>query len=151
MAKLDEIAELLTEEIRSFETSVNRLEKLQQEIKTLKIQPDSSGIDHILKGYNDSQKKVMEEQNKLLANVIYHTKRSMALPKWSVKLFWALSVIILLILVYALFQVSRISEKEEAAFSEGESNAVRHYERFMEENAEAGVLYEEWRNAKGKK
>ena len=151
MAKLDEIAELLTEEIRSFETSVSRLEKLQQEIKTFKIQPDPSGIDYILKGYNDSQKKMTEEQNKLLANVIYHTKRSMALPKWSVKLFWVLSVIILLVLGYALFQISQVSKKEQAAFLQGESNTVRHYERFMEENPEAGVLYKEWRNAKGKK
>jgi uncharacterized membrane protein len=151
MAKLDEIAELLTEEIRSFEISVNRLEKLQQEIRTFKIQPDPSGIDYILKGYNDSQKKMTEEQNKLLANVIYHIKKSMALPIWSVKLFWALSVIILLILGYALFQVSRIAKKEQAAFTEGESNAVWHYERFMEENPEAGILYEEWRNTKGKK
>lgn len=151
MAKLDEIAELLTEEIRSFETSVSRLEKLQQEIKTFKIQPDPSGIDYILKGYNDSQKKMTEEQNKLLANVIYHIKQSMALPKWSIKLFWALSVIILLILGYALFQVSRISEKEEAAFLQGENKTVRYFEWFMEENPEAGILYEEWRNTKGKK
>ena len=92
-----------------------------------------------------------EEQNKLLANVIYHTKRSMALPKWSVKLFWVLSVIILLVLGYALFQISQVSKKEQAAFLQGESNTVRHYERFMEENPEAGVLYKEWRNAKGKK
>lgn len=151
MAKLDEIAELLTEEIRSFETSVSRLEKLQQEIKTFTIQPDPSGIDYILKGYNDSQKKITEEQNKLLANVIYHIKRSMALPKWSIKLFWVLSVIVLLILGYALFQVSRISKKEQTAFSEGESNAVQHYKRFMKENPEVAALYQEWRTTKGKK
>ncbi|NYJ28070.1 DUF6730 family protein [Allomuricauda sp. ARW1Y1] len=151
MAKLDEIAELLTEEIKGFENSVNRMEELKAFLMTYKIQADTSDIDFIVKRYNDHQKKAVDEQNKLLANVIYHTKKSMALPKWAVKLFWALSVIILLVLGYALFQVSRIPKKEQAAFSQGESNAVRHFERFMEETPEAGALYEEWRKPKGKK
>jgi len=151
MAKLDEIAELLTEEIKGFENSVNRMEELKTFLMTYKVQADTSDIDFILKRYNDHQKKAVVEQNKLLANVIYHTKRSMTLPKWSVKLFWTLSVIILLVLGYAIFQISGIPKKEQAAYSQGESNAVRYFERFMEETPEAGTLYKEWRNHKGKK
>tara|TARA_Y100001933_G_C18993967_1_gene561719 strand:+ start:202 stop:657 length:456 start_codon:yes stop_codon:yes gene_type:complete len=151
MAKLDEIAELLTEELRNFENSVTRLEHLQKELQNCEIRPDTSDIDYILKGYNDAQKRTFEEQNKLLANVIHHIKKSMSLPKWSVKLFWGLSVTILLVLGYAMFQISGIPKKEKTAFSQGENNAVRHFERFMEENPEAGAVYEEWRNPKDKK
>lgn len=151
MAKLDEIAELLTDEIKEFEKSVNRMEQLKKFLMTYKIQADTSDVDFILKRYNDSQNKTIEEQNKLLANVVYHTKKSMTLPKWAIKLFWALSVIILLVLGYALFQISRIPKKEQAAYSQGESNAIRHFERFMEENPEASTLYKEWLNPKGKK
>ncbi len=151
MAKLDEIAELLTEELKNFEHSVNRMEKLKEFMMDYKVQADTDGIDHLLKGYNDNQKKTVEEQNELLANVIYYVKKSIALPKWAVKLFWGLLVTILLVLGYSIFQISRIPKKEQAAFSQGESNAVRHFERFMEENPEVSALYEEWRNSKNKK
>ncbi len=151
MAKLDEIAELLTEELKNFEHSVNRMEKLKKFLMGYKVSADTADIDYLLKGYNDYQKKAVEEQNKLLANVIYHVKKSIAFPKWVVKLFWGFLVIVLLILGYAIFQISNIPKKEQAAFSQGESNAVRHFERFMEETPEAGALYNEWRNPKGKK
>ena len=151
MAKLDEIAELLTEELKNFEYSVNRMEKLKEFLMGYKVSADTADIDYLLKGYNDSQKKAVEEQNKLLANVIYHVKKSIAFPKWAVKLFWGFLVIVLLVLGYAIFQISNIPKKEQAAFARGESNAIRHFERFMEETPEAGALYEEWRNPKDKK
>ncbi|WP_136465420.1 DUF6730 family protein [Flagellimonas onchidii] len=151
MAKLDEIAELLTEELKNFEHSVNRMEKLKEFLMGYKVSADTADIDYLLKGYNDTQKKVVEEQNKLLAKVIYHTKKSIAFPKWAVKLFLGFLVIVLLILGYAIFQISSITKKEQTAFSRGENNAVRHFEQFMEENPEAGALYEEWRNPKDKK
>jgi len=151
MAKLDEIAELLTEELKNFEHSVNRMEKLKEFLMGYKVSADTADIDYLLKGYNDSQKKVVEEQNKLLANVIYHVKKSIVFPKWAVKLFWGFLVTVLLVFGYAIFQISNIPKKEQAAFSQGESKAVRHFERFMEETPEAGALYEEWRNPNGKK
>ena len=151
MAKLDEIAELLTEELKNFEHSVNRMEKLKEFLMGYKVSADTADIDYLLKGYNNSQKKAVEEQNKLLANVIYHVKKSIVFPKWAIKLFWGFMITVLLGLGYAMLQVSSIPKKEQAAFSQGESNAVRHFERFMEETPEAGALYEEWRNPKGKK
>nr|WP_298998292.1 DUF6730 family protein [uncultured Allomuricauda sp.] len=151
MAKLDEIAELLTEELKNFEHSVNRMEKLKEFLIGYKVSADTSDIDYLLKGYNDSQKKAVEEQNKLLANVLYHVKKSIAFPKWAIKLFWGFLVIVLLVLGYAIFQISSIPKKEQAAFSQGESNAVKHFDRFMVETPEALALYEEWRNPKDKK
>ena len=151
MAKLDEIAELLTEELKNFEHSVNRMEKLKEFLMGYKVSADTADIDYLIKGYNDSQKKAVEEQNKLLANVIYHVKKSIVFPKWAVKLFWGFLVTVLLVLGYAIFQISSIPKKEQAAFTRGESNAVKHFEQFMVETPEAGALYEEWRNLKGKK
>ena len=75
MAKLDEIAELLTEEIKGFENSVNRMEELKTFLMTYKVQTDTSDIDFILKRYNDHQKKAIEDQHKLMANVVYYIKK----------------------------------------------------------------------------
>ncbi|GGG42796.1 hypothetical protein GCM10011414_10500 [Croceivirga lutea] len=151
MAKLDEIAELLTEEIRGFENSVGRLEKLQGELKTFRIEPDTSGIDFILKRYNDHQKKAIEEQHKLMANVVYYIKNSMTFPKWAIKLFWGLLVCIFLILGFSIYKVSRISDIKQEAYGKGEEKAVAHFRAFFEASPEASDLYEKWRKPQTKK
>lgn len=150
MAKLDEIAELLTEEIKGFENSVNRMEQLKKFLTTYKVQADTSDIDFILKRYNDYQTKVVEEQNKLMANVIYHTKKSMAFPKWAVKLFWGLSVCIILTLGFSVYKVSQIPEIKQEAFGQGEEKAVAHFKAFFEANPDASELYQEWREPQNK-
>ncbi|CAN0602998.1 unnamed protein product, partial [Ectocarpus sp. 12 AP-2014] len=60
MAKLDEIVELLTEELKNFEHSVNRMEKLKEFLIGYKVSADTDDIDYLLRGYNDSQKKAVE-------------------------------------------------------------------------------------------
>lgn len=151
MAKIDEIAELLTEEIKGFENSVNRMEELKAFLMTYKIQADTSDIDFILKRYNDHQKKTVENQHKLMANVVYYIKRSMAFPKWAIKLFWGLLVCIFLVLGFSVYKVSQISEIKHEAFEQGEEKAVAHFRAFFEASPEAGELYQEWREPKSKK
>lgn len=151
MAKLDEIAELLTEEIRGFENSVDRLEKLQRELKTFRIEPDTSGIDFILKQYNDHQKKAVEDQHKLMANVVYYIKKSMTFPKWAIKLFWGLLVCVFLVLGFSVYKVSRISDIKQEAHGKGEEKAVAHFRAFFEASPEASVLYQKWREPQTKK
>lgn len=144
MAKLDEIAALLVEEINGFEKSVNRLELLQKSLKGFKIQPDTTDIDFILKRYNDHQKQAIEEHHKLMANVIHHIKKSIAFPKWLIKLFWGLLVCIILVLGFSVYKVSRISEMEQEAFKKGEEKAVTHFRTFFEQTPKASELYEKW-------
>jgi len=45
MAKLDEIAELLTEEIKGFENSADRMEQRKKFLIDYKVQDDTSDID----------------------------------------------------------------------------------------------------------
>ncbi|WP_350291666.1 DUF6730 family protein [uncultured Croceitalea sp.] len=151
MAKLDEIAELLTEEIKGFENSVNRMEKLKAFLMTYKVQADTSHIDFILKEYNDYQKKAVEDQHKLMANVVYYIKKSMTIPKWAVKLFVGLVVCVILVLGFSIYKVSRISKIEQEAYGQGEEKAVAHFRAFFEASPEASELYQEWREPQSKK
>ncbi|RRQ48819.1 hypothetical protein DZC72_14220 [Maribacter algicola] len=151
MAKLDEIAELLTEEIKEFENSVSRLEELQAFLMNYKIKPDTSDIDFILRQYNDHQKKAIEDQHKLMGNVIYYIKKSMTFPKWATKLFCGLLVIIFLVLGYSVYKVSRIPEIRQVAFGQGEEKAVGHFRAFFEASPEASELYQKWREPQSKK
>ncbi len=151
MAKLDELAELLTEEIKGFQNSVDRMEQLQKFLMEYKVQADISGIDFILKRYNDHQKKAIEDQHRLMENVLQYIKKSMTIPKWSIKLFWSLLIIVFLVLGYSMYQVSRIPEREQIVFKKGEDEAVAHFRAFFDANPEAGKLYKEWIKPKIKK
>tara|TARA_R110002126_G_scaffold267119_2_gene410545 strand:- start:311 stop:766 length:456 start_codon:yes stop_codon:yes gene_type:complete len=151
MAKLDEIAELLTEEIKGFENSVNRMEDLKAFLTTYKVKADTSDIDFILKRYNDHQKKAVEDQHKLMTNVVYYIKKSMTFPKWAFKLVCGLLVCVFLVLGFSIYKVSRISKLEQAAYGQGEEKAVAHFREFFEASPEASELYQEWREPKSKK
>lgn len=151
MAKLDELAELLTEEVKGFQNSVDRMEQLQKFLMEYKVQADTTGIDFILKRYNDHQKKAIEDQHRLMENVLQYIKKSMTFPKWSIKLFWGLLIIIFLVLGFSVYKVSQIAEIKQEAFGQGEEKALGHFRAFFEASPEASELYQKWREPQSKK
>ena len=151
MAKLEEVAELLTEEIKKFENSISRLEGLHAFLRNYRLKPDTTDIDFILRRYNDHQKKAIEDQHRLMGNVIHYIKQSVTFPKWAVKLFWGHLVIIFLVLGFTVYKVSRIPEIRQEAYGQGEETAVGHFMAFFEASPEASELYQEWREPQTKK
>ena len=150
MAKLDEIAELLTEEINGFEKSIGRLEKVHEDFKNHPLRPDTSGLNALLKEYDNNQNNNIKEQQRLMERILHKVERSVLLPSWAIKLTWLL-VTVLLVLGFSIYQVSRISKKEEAAFIKGQDDAIEHYGTFFKESPEAKELYQKWLEVKGKK
>lgn len=151
MAKLEEVAELLTEEIKEFENSISRLEELHAFLRNYKLKPDTSDIDFILRRYNDHQKKAIDDQHRLMGNVIQYIKKSVTFPKWAIKLFWGLLVLIFLVLGFSVYKVSRIPEIRQEAYGQGEQKALGHFRAFFEATPEASKLYQEWREPQSKK
>lgn len=151
MAKLDEIAELLTEEINGFEKSIGRLEKVHENLQNLALRPDTTEINTLLKEYGNNQKKTVEEQQRLVQRILGKVERSILLPSWVIKLSWGLLVCILLILGYSVHEVSSTSKKEKAAYIKGRDNAMRHYRIFLDESPQAKELYQKWIEKNGKK
>lgn len=151
MAKLDEIAELLTEEINGFEKSIGRLEKVHENFKNLPLRPDTSELNALLKEYGYNQKNNIEEQQRLMGRILHKVERSVLLPSWATKLAWGLLVAVLLVLGFSIHQVSRIAKKEEAAYLKGQHDTIEHYGTFFKESPEAKELYQEWLEVEGKK
>ncbi|UBZ15784.1 hypothetical protein LDL77_08710 [Flagellimonas marinaquae] len=151
MAKLDEIAELLTEEINGFEKSIGRLEKVHENLRNLPLRPDTTEINVLLKDYSKDQKKTIEEQQRLMQRILHKVEKSIQLPSWVLKLSWGLLVCVLLVLGFSIYQVSRISKKEEAAYIKGRDSAMGHYNAFLDESPQAKELYQKWLEEKGKK
>ena len=85
-----------------------------------------------------------------MERILHKVERSVLLPSWAIKLTWLL-VTVLLVLGFSIYQVSRISKKEEAAFIKGQDDAIEHYGTFFKESPEAKELYQKWLEVKGKK
>jgi len=151
MAKLDEIAELLTEEINGFEKSIGRLEKVHEDLQNLPLRPDTTEINMLLKEYGNNQRKTIEEQQKLMQRILGKVEKSILLPSWAIKLSWGLLICILLVLGFSIHQVSRISKKEAAAYAKGQDSAMGHYGTFLDESPKAKELYQKWLEGNGKK
>jgi len=151
MAKLDEIAELLTEEINGFEKSIGRLEKAHDDFKNLSLRPDTTEINTLLKEYGNNQRKTIEEHQRLMERILHKVERSILLPSWAIKFTWGLLVTVLLVLGFSIYQISSIPKKEEAAFNKGWDSAMGHYGTFLEESPQAKELYQKWLEGKGKK
>ncbi|WP_437396184.1 DUF6730 family protein [Flagellimonas lutimaris] len=151
MAKLDEIAELLTEEINGFEKSIGRLEKAHENLQNLPLRPDTTEIKVLLNDYGNNQKKTIEEQQRLMERILHKVERSILLPSWAIKLSWGLLVCVLFVLGFSIYQVSRISKKEQVAYIEGQDDAIEHYGTFLDDSPEAKDLYQKWLEGKGKK
>lgn len=151
MAKLDEIAELLTEEINGFEKSIGRLEKVHENLQNLPLRPDTTEINTLLKDYGNNQKMIVEDQQRLMQRILQKVEKSILLPSWAIKLSWGLLVCVLLVLGFSIYQVSRITKKVEGAYIKGQDSTLNHYGTFLEENTEAKELYNEWIQQKGKK
>ncbi|NDV42537.1 DUF6730 family protein [Flagellimonas sediminis] len=151
MAKLDEIAELLTEEINGFEKSIGRLERVHENLQNLPLRPDTTEIRALLKEYSNDQKKTIEEQQSLMQSILHKVEKSILLPSWAIKLSWGLLVCVLLVLGFSVFQLSRILKKEEVAYIKGGDSAMGHYGAFLDESPQAKELYQKWLEEKGKK
>ena len=151
MAKLDEIAELLTEEINGFEKSIGRLEKVHDDLQNLPLRPDTSELNALLKEYGNNQKDNIEEQQRLMERILYKVERSVLLPSWAIKLAWGLLITVLLVLGFSIYQVSRMSKKEEAAYIKGQDSAMGQYGTFLDESPQAKELYQKWLEENGKK
>ncbi|WP_088340306.1 DUF6730 family protein [Robiginitalea sediminis] len=96
MAKLDEIAELLTEEIHSFEQTVRKLEILQKSLEDYKLEPDTSLVNQMLHNYHEKQKLRQQILHELVSAIKKSIEKSQMIPGWRIKLFWTFGFLNLL-------------------------------------------------------
>mgnify|MGYP001360336277 CR=1 FL=1 len=141
----------MTEEINGFEKSIGRLEKMHGNLQNLPLRPDTTEIKALLMDYSNNQKKTIEEQQKLMQRILGKVEKSIQLPTWAIKLSWGLLVCVVLVLGFSIYQVSRISKKEEAAYIKGRDSAMGHYGTFLDESPQAKELYQKWLEENGKK
>lgn len=142
--KLDEVMELLTDELDGFNTSINRLERLANNVENIKIQPDTTEIERMLLEHLELQK----QNNLKLQESFQHMEKRIAtarlVPKVQLWLHYSIWLFTLLIIGYLAFKVSRTSDVQKQAFAEGERQAVSNFKAYFENNPEHYQAYQKW-------
>ncbi|MEM9079028.1 MAG: DUF6730 family protein, partial [Bacteroidota bacterium] len=101
MAKLDEIAELLTEEIKSFGSWVTELKVLLKNINEFGFEPDTSEMERLLNNHQSNLRTISEKQEKAMDKVLKNIDKSRLVPRW--ELVFVYTVMILNALVFGYF------------------------------------------------
>ncbi len=144
--KLDEVMELLNDELDGFNKSLDKLEKLTKNADNIKIKPDTSEIEYILKEHLDSEKGRISMLQESVLNMENRISKARLVPKtqlWIQYLIWTISLVII---GYLAFKVSRIDAIQEKAFSKGEQQAISSLREYFDQNPEHYKSYQKWIN-----
>jgi hypothetical protein len=142
--KLDEVMELLSDELDGFNTSINRLEQLAQNVENIKIRPDTTEIERMLLEHLE-----LEKQNNLkLEESVQHIEerivKARLIPKVQLWLHYSIWFVSLVIIGYLAFRVSRTPDIRERAFAEGEQQVISNLKGYFEENPNQYQAYQKW-------
>jgi len=142
--KLDEVMELLTDELDGFNTSIDKLERLAQNVENIKIEPDTSEIERMLLEHL----KLQKQDNFKLQESIHHLENRVAkarlVPKIQLWLHYSIWFVTLLIIGYLAFKVSRTPDIQKQAYAEGERHVISNLKGYFDNNPEHYQAYQKW-------
>lgn len=104
MAKLEEIAELLTEEIEGFDQSIKKLEVISNKINNAKFNSDISNILFLIEEQKRDLKHQLNYQNKKLDKISKKVTSAKIFPNWLVVLFFVFLIIFVMI-AFLIFKI----------------------------------------------
>jgi len=141
MKKMETIMELLTEEIDSFNKSVNKLEGLSENFKDLKIKADTSSIEHYLKGFLKEQMKTNEIYNEKTTELNQRIRSARLTPNWLATLFCIVVSIQILSLCYFAHHFVHFEDRKTTAFEQGRKESSTRVRGYFEDHP---VIYEDF-------
>jgi hypothetical protein len=142
--KLDEVMELLTDELDGFNNSINRLERLAQNVENIKIRPDTTEIERMLVKYLELQKQNNLKLQECVQQIEKRIEKSRLIPKVQLWLQYSMWFVSLVIIGYLAFRVSRTSEIRQRGFEEGEQQVISNLKVYFEENPDQYQAYQKW-------
>lgn len=142
--KLDEVMELLNDEMDGFNKALEKLEKLTENVDNIKISPDTSQIEHMLKEHLNSERNKSERIQGSLQNFGQRISQARMVPKAQLWLQYAIWAISLVVIGYLSFKVARIDRIRERAFIEGEQSGISNLKGYFEQYPEHYKTYQKW-------
>ncbi|AKA33907.1 DUF6730 family protein [Flagellimonas lutaonensis] len=144
MAKLDEIAELLTEEIRSFGSWVTELKVLLKNIDEFGFEPDTSEMERLLNVHQSNLKSISEKQHQALDKALKNIDKSRLIPKWEVALIYTVMILNATVFGYFGYHYIQYEKQKETAYLEGKNEGLFKATQYFEDHPVIFKDYQEW-------
>jgi len=142
--KLDEVMELLTDELDGFDKSLARLERLTQNTDNIKVIPDTSKIERLLREHLDSEKANNSRLDESVRGITEQISKARLIPRLQLWLHYSIWITSLIIIGYLAFKVSRIDDIKEKAFAEVEQEVISNLKGYFDQNPEHYESYRKW-------
>ena len=136
--------ELLTDELDGFNKSIVRLEKLTQNTDNIKVIPDTSEIERLLREHLESEKGNTERLQESVQDIRSQISKARLVPKIQQWIHYSIWLVSLVIIGYLALQVSRIGEVRKKAFSEGEQEVIFNLKGYFDQNPGHYESYRKW-------
>jgi uncharacterized protein (DUF342 family) len=111
--KLDEVMELLSDELDGFNKSIDKLEKLTQNTKNIKIKADTSGIEYLLKEHLRTEKERSDRLQEAIQNMAKQLSKSRVIPKVQIYIHYSIYFIFIVIIGYLIFNQAQFTKSHE--------------------------------------
>ncbi len=142
--KLDEVMELLTDELDGFDKSLARLDRLTQNTDNIKVIPDTSKIERLLREHLDSEKANNSRLDESVRGITEQISKARLIPRLQLWLHYSIWITSLIIIGYLAFKVSRIDDIKEKAFAEVEQEVISNLKGYFDQNPEHYESYRKW-------
>ncbi|HHB51968.1 MAG TPA: hypothetical protein ENK75_02825 [Saprospiraceae bacterium] len=145
MAKIDEIAELIINELDQFNVTSKDLGNKLESIKTNSFNLDTSSLEDLITQHNESNRLEFIKYNNLFIEGQNKMTKNIIIPKWMiflVTLFFAINITNTII---RLYESKNYKKKEEAAYQRGFNDVKNHFQTFIEDNPKVKKTYDKWK------
>lgn len=148
MAKIEVLAELLTEELGEFKKDISKLEGFVDFLKKNKVQVDVSEFKILSNKNIEDQKKIFDSNLESMNAFGQNLKLGNTYPKWLLGLF---SGVLMLFIGFIIYAFVSIKNQHEASYQKGKETAIEHFQSFIESEAALTKKYEVWNTKNIKK
>jgi hypothetical protein len=144
MAKIDDVAELLTEEITNFKKTIKKFEEISTTLDNTSIKTDIAHLKGIVQTTNEHQLIMATNNNVANKELVNSILTKLEYPKWIIQIGIFVTFIFVVVFAYSLYRINDVNTLEITAYEEGKSESLQHYTRFVHDKPEVNEIYNEW-------
>lgn len=142
--KLDEVMELLTDELDGFNKAIDRLERFTQNTNNIKVIPDTSEIERLLREHLNSEKANNSKLQESVQDIRHQILKARLVPKVQLWIHYSIWFFSLVIIGYLAFKISRVDAVQEKAFVVGEQEVISNLRGYFDQNPGHYESYQKW-------
>ena len=140
--------ELLTDELDGFNKAIVRLERLTHNTDNIKVVPDTSEIERLLREHLNSEKDGTERLQESVQEIRRQVLKARLVPKIQLWIHYSIWFIYLVVIGYLIFKVSGIPSVQEKAFAKGEQEVISNLRVYFDQNPKHYKSYQKWLSEK---